>query len=70
MPVGRVEIAEQYCKSCGLCVAACPEKVLRISGGINGRGYRPCEQFTAGCIGCGICAMTCPDAVISVYREE
>ena len=67
-PKGRVEVAEEFCKSCSLCVASCPKKVLRVSDRINPRGYRPVEQFEEGCIACGICAMTCPDAVLAVYR--
>ena len=67
-PRGRVEVAEEFCKSCSLCVNACPKKVLRISDRINPKGYRPTEQFQEGCIACGICAMTCPDAVLTVYR--
>ena len=69
-PKGRVEVAYEYCKSCSLCVGACPMKVLRISDGINPKGYRPSEQFTDGCTGCGMCAMTCPDAVLTVYRTS
>ena len=70
MPKGRVEVREEYCKSCGLCVAACPKKVLRISEKINPRGHRPAEQFQDGCIACGICARTCPDVVLTVYRTD
>ncbi len=51
MAKGRIEVLEQYCKSCGLCVAACPMKVLRISEKTNAKGYRPVEQFKEGCIG-------------------
>ncbi|NLL37920.1 MAG: 4Fe-4S binding protein [Fretibacterium sp.] len=70
MAKGRVEVREEFCKSCGLCVAACPKKVLRISDSINPRGYRPAEQFQDGCIACGICARTCPDVVLTVYRID
>jgi 2-oxoglutarate ferredoxin oxidoreductase subunit delta len=70
MAKGRITVLEEYCKSCGLCVAACPVKVLRISERINDRGHRPCEQYKEGCIGCGMCAMSCPDAAIEVYRIE
>ncbi|EEX47565.1 MULTISPECIES: 4Fe-4S dicluster domain-containing protein [Jonquetella] len=65
---GRITVNEAYCKSCGLCVAACPKHVLRISDHLNARGYRPSEQFTEGCIACSMCAMSCPDACIEVYR--
>ena len=71
MPKGRVEILEQYCKSCSLCVEACPKKVLSISETINQKGYRPVKAVNAeACIGCGMCAMRCPDAVIKVFRED
>ena len=45
MAKGRISVLEEYCKSCGLCVEACPVKVLRISDHINSKGYRPVEQF-------------------------
>ena len=71
MPKGRVEILEQYCKSCSMCVEACPKSVLEISDKINKKGYRPVEAARpVDCIGCGMCAMRCPDAVIRVFREE
>ncbi|MDD4836722.1 MAG: 4Fe-4S dicluster domain-containing protein [Synergistales bacterium] len=68
MAKGRIVIAEEYCKSCGVCVAACPVKVLRISENLNSKGHRPVEQYKEGCIGCGMCAISCPDAVIEVYK--
>lgn len=67
-PRGRVEVAEEFCKSCSLCVNVCPKKVLRISDRINPKGYRSAEQYQDGCIACGICAMACPDAVFTVYK--
>lgn len=68
MPKGRVSVREDFCKSCGLCVAACPAKVLRISEKINPKGHRPVEQFKEGCTGCALCARVCPDVVLTVYR--
>jgi len=70
MAKGRVTIREEYCKSCGLCVAACPMKILRISERINPRGHRPVEQLDKDkCTGCALCANACPDVVLYVYRE-
>lgn len=68
MAKGRITVNEAFCKSCGLCVNACPKGVLRISDHLNARGYRPSEQFKEGCIACQMCAMSCPDACIEVYR--
>ncbi|MBL3591903.1 MAG: 4Fe-4S binding protein [Synergistaceae bacterium] len=70
MAKGRVWIDEDRCKSCGLCVAACPMKVLQISDRINDHGYRPAEQRKEGCIACKMCALTCPDVAIDVYRID
>jgi len=70
MVKGRINVLEEYCKSCGLCVAACPVQVLRISDRINSKGYRPAEQFKEGCIGCSMCATACPDAAIEIFRIE
>ena len=70
MAKGRVEVREDYCKSCGLCVKVCPKKVLRISDRINPKGYRPVEQFQEGCIACALCARICPDVVLTVYRTD
>ena len=70
MAKGRVTVREEYCKSCGLCVDACPMKILRISERINPKGHRPVEQFEGEkCTGCALCATVCPDVVLSVYRE-
>ena len=71
MAKGRVTVREEYCKSCELCVAACPMKILRISEHINPKGHRPVEQFDNGkCIGCAMCANVCPDMVLSVYKID
>lgn len=69
MPV--IKIAEEYCKECGLCVEACPKKILRISERLNVKGYKVVEQTEPDkCVGCAACAKVCPDAVISVYKED
>jgi 2-oxoglutarate ferredoxin oxidoreductase subunit delta len=70
MPKGRVVIDEELCKSCGLCVASCPTKVLSISDKVNSKGYRPATQAKEGCIACKMCVTTCPDMAITVYRID
>ncbi|MGC8777161.1 MAG: 4Fe-4S dicluster domain-containing protein [Candidatus Caldatribacteriaceae bacterium] len=66
---GIVQIDEEFCKGCGLCVRICPRKVLAIADYFNSRGYYPaCVVRGEDCTGCGFCAQVCPDVAISVYR--
>jgi NAD-dependent dihydropyrimidine dehydrogenase PreA subunit len=63
----RVDVDE--CKGCGLCVEACPPKVIALSAGLNHYGYRTATYAGAGCTGCGICFMACPEpGAITVLR--
>ncbi len=58
---GTVKMNSEECKGCGLCVEACPPKVLRLAKGLNHYGYHPAEYVGAGCTGCGICFYVCPE---------
>ncbi|MCD6402161.1 MAG: 4Fe-4S binding protein [Anaerolineales bacterium] len=71
MPVkGWIEVDENHCKGCELCVESCPPHVLSLDmERLTPKGYHPAHIFTEGCTGCGICAIVCPDAAITVYRE-
>lgn len=61
----------QRCKSCGLCVDACPKKVLGIGSKINAQGYNYVEQVHPElCINCDICGIVCPDIAIGVIKIE
>ncbi|MBI4160914.1 MAG: 4Fe-4S dicluster domain-containing protein [Acidobacteria bacterium] len=67
---GRVTIREHLCKGCGLCVEACPPKVIRLGGGLNRLGYHAAEYLGSGCTGCGICFYRCPEpGTLTVYRR-
>lgn len=67
---GWVEVSDQYCKGCELCISACPQEVLAIDmSRLTPRGYHPAKLVKDGCTGCAICALVCPDAAITVYRE-
>jgi NAD-dependent dihydropyrimidine dehydrogenase PreA subunit len=58
---GFVTIDAGECKGCGLCVEACPPKVLHLSDHLNHYGYHPATYTGRGCTGCGICFWTCPE---------
>lgn len=69
--MNKVTFQTELCKGCGLCVSACPKKILRMSVEvINGKGHHPAEiTDLAACIACGFCATMCPDCVITVEKE-
>src|ERR1022692_1087651 len=58
---GMVELNSEECKGCGLCVEACPPKVLLLAGHLNRYGYHPAAYAGVGCTGCGICFFVCPE---------
>ena len=66
---GLLRVDEAECKGCGLCIEACPPKVIRMSERLNHYGYRTAQYVGAGCTGCGICFMACPEpGALTVYR--
>ena len=71
MPVkGWIEVSDNYCKGCELCISACPQEVLKLDmARLTPKGYHPAYIFKDGCTGCAICGVMCPDAAITVYRE-
>ncbi len=65
----KLYIAEFRCKSCGLCVAACPKQTLAIGQTLNAQGYAYVEQIAPEkCIRCNICRVVCPDVAIGVIE--
>lgn len=66
-----VEIRAEWCKSCGLCVEACPKSVLGIDESIlNAKGYSPAAVLRPeACVGCASCALMCPDSAIRITRD-
>lgn len=59
------------CKGCGLCVEACPKKIIVLSPErLNKRGFHPAEITDQDkCIACAFCATMCPDCVITVKKD-
>ena len=58
---GLLRIDSDECKGCGLCVEACPPRVIAMNDRLNHYGYRTAIYMGAGCTGCGICFLACPE---------
>ncbi|NIQ39022.1 MAG: 4Fe-4S dicluster domain-containing protein [Proteobacteria bacterium] len=74
--IGIIEIDEELCKGCLLCVEACPKGLIESSTKLNRTGYYPSVFLEKGmkreskqCTGCCACAVSCPEIAIEVYRE-
>lgn len=66
---GLLKVDTEECKGCGLCVEACPPKVIHLSDELNHYGYQTATYDGAGCTGCGICFLVCPEpGAITVLR--
>ena len=68
--MAKVTFKKDLCKGCGLCITACPKKIIALSKDeINRKGHHPAEiTDQEKCIGCAFCATMCPDCVITVEK--
>ena len=68
--MAKISFKSDVCKGCGLCVTACPKKIVALDENVlNSKGHHPakCTDPDA-CIGCASCALMCPDCVITVEQ--
>jgi len=70
VPKGKIEIIEEYCKGCQLCIRFCTKDCIELSGDkFNPNGFLlPIFVNEEDCIGCGICGWMCPECTIDVFR--
>ena len=68
--MGRIDINNNRCKSCYLCVSTCPKCIIKKSNKTNRLGdyLVEFEDKNNECIACAMCAKRCPDIAISVYK--
>jgi len=60
----RIEIREDFCKACGICVAFCPTNVLKLKQG------HVCVANLLACTKCMMCELRCPDFAIAVFDPD
>jgi 2-oxoglutarate ferredoxin oxidoreductase subunit delta len=68
--MAKVTFNEDLCKGCGLCVGACPKKLVALrQEKLNRKGFHPAGVTDMdACIACAFCAAMCPDCVITVEK--
>ena len=49
--MAKVTFNEALCKGCGLCVGACPKKIVALKNPLNAKGYRR-ERLYRLCVLC------------------
>jgi 2-oxoglutarate ferredoxin oxidoreductase subunit delta len=54
----------RYCKSCEICVALCPKKILSM------KGKNPVISDISECTLCATCEVHCPDLAIELEASE
>ena len=68
--MAKLTFKTDKCKGCGLCVNACPKKIIALSTDkLNAKGHSPAEVINKDlCIACAFCATMCPDSAITVEK--
>ena len=66
-----IEVKEDWCKGCDLCIERCPVDALEESDTLNRRGIRPPKLKDENeCNYCRLCELICPDLAITVIPDE
>ncbi len=67
----RIEVKNEWCKGCYICVDMCPRKVLEIDESTFVKGFHPVVPARPeDCTACRLCELWCPDLAIAVHVES
>jgi len=66
-----IEVDENLCKGCSICVVFCRRNVYKMSDKLDKKGvHLPAPVNEEECRKCKICAIFCPELAITVIEEE
>ena len=66
-----IEIVEEFCKGCVVCVDICPVDALEmVPVGSRWQGHLAVIKDIEVCTGCMLCELQCPDFAIMVTKPE
>ena len=66
-----IEVKDDWCKGCNICIERCPVDALEESDKLNKRGVRPPQLKEENeCNYCRLCELICPDLAITVIPDE
>ena len=66
-----IEIKDDWCKGCGICIERCPVGALEDSDRLNRKGIRPPKLKEINeCNFCRLCELICPDLAITVIPDK
>jgi len=65
-----INIKEDWCKGCLLCIKRCPVDALEESDVLNKRGVYPPREIEGRCTNCRLCELICPDFAITVLKDD
>ena len=66
-----IEIKDDWCKGCNICIDRCPVDALEESDRLNKKGVRPPQlKKDNKCNYCRLCELICPDLAVTVIPEE
>ncbi len=65
-PFAAVEVEQDLCSGCGLCVRVCPTGALTFDA--DDEHFSLTTQVPA-CIGCSVCVIACPEEAVTLTKH-
>jgi 2-oxoglutarate ferredoxin oxidoreductase subunit delta len=67
----KIEVDEDLCKGCNLCIMFCPQRVFEPAEELNKKGVFPPRVIREEkCVKCHLCELICPDFAMAIIEED